>query len=44
MMGGVISGRGQNCSLRVLVILTSGFVIVAKPKTLKQGGNRVTGG
>jgi hypothetical protein len=38
MMSGVIGARGQNCSLRVLIILASEFVIVAKPKTLKHGG------
>jgi hypothetical protein len=32
MMRGVIGGRGQNCSLRVLIILTSGFGLTAKYK------------
>jgi hypothetical protein len=44
MMSGVIRGRGQNCSLRVLVILTSGFDWLARYKTFETRRKGVSGG
>jgi hypothetical protein len=36
MMSGVIRGRGQNCSLRVLTILTSGLHHVGKGQSSNE--------
>jgi hypothetical protein len=38
MMGGVIRGRGQNCSLRVLIILASALIRRTNTKPLKHRG------
>jgi hypothetical protein len=43
MMSGVIRGGGQNCSLEVLVILTSGFASPGKYKPLKRRGKEEAG-
>jgi hypothetical protein len=44
MMSGVIRGRGQNCSLRVLIILASSFDSLAKMQTFETQRNVVSGG
>jgi hypothetical protein len=43
MMSGVIRGRGQNCSLRVLNILASGIDPLDKYKTFATRRNGVSG-